>query len=179
MTTAGASVAVVVSVAAALAAASCGGGTRDARTPAPLAGRIVVQASIDRLALGMSPTEVRRIYGEPEAVKHYSESETGKPIDDWVYRRRSLVAEFREVRDGRLSLAGITTFSRRQRTESGIGVGSTEAELTREIDGADCGETDPGERWCTVGGGGRDAAQTVFVLRRGKVTEVRVLITFL
>jgi hypothetical protein len=144
----------------------------------PHPGLIVPQRSIDRLALGMTPAAVRRIYGKPDAVKQLSESETGKPINDWLYRKRGLTAEFRQVNGSRLSLAGVFTTSARHRTRSGGGVGSTERQLTGGLDGVHCGPTDPGQRWCTLGGGAIGSPQTVFVLRRGRVTEVRVILTF-
>lgn len=145
---------------------------------APRAGLIVPQRSIDRLALGMTPARVRELFGEPDSVEDFSESESGAPILDWRYHKRGITAEFRDVKGSRSTLAGIFTTSAHQRTASDRGVGSTEAELSHDLDGLDCGAADPGQRWCTLGGDSVGSAQTVFVIRRGAVTEVRVLITF-
>ena len=76
----------------------------------------------------MTPAEVRRLFGTPDRIQRLGESETGKPISDWTYRRHGLVAEFRLVKGSRLSLG--------------------------------------------------NSPQTVFVLRRGSVKEVRILIAF-
>jgi hypothetical protein len=138
----------------------------------------VPQRSIDRLALGLTPAQVRRVFGAPVRVKRLSESESGKPIVDWLYPERGMTAEFRRVKDGRMTLAGIFTTSADQRTASGDGVGSSEAQLARGLDGVDCGPGDPGQRWCTLGGESLGSPQTVFVLRGREVTEVRVLITY-
>jgi hypothetical protein len=138
----------------------------------------VPQHSIDRLYLGMASSQVRRLLGRPDRVEHSSESETGKPISDWVYRKSGLTAEFRRVKDGRVSLAGISTTSRGERTASGLGIDSTERELRRDLGAVQCISTDLGQRWCSIGKGALGSPETLFVLRRGRVTEVRVLITF-
>ena len=162
-----------------VAIVGCGKGSQTNRLArGATKGLIVPQQSIDKLKLGMTPAAVRQVFGKPDAVQQASESETGKPIDDWLYRRRGLTAEFRQVTNGRFSLAGVFTTSPQERSASGAGVGRTERQLKAALTGLDCGPGDPGERWCTVGGNTPDARQTVFFLRSGRVTEVRVLITY-
>lgn len=47
-----------------------------------------------------------------------------------------------------------------------------------KVAGLDCGDADA-ERWCTVGSGRPfGTPQTVFVLRRDRLREVRILLTF-
>lgn len=58
-------------------------------------GLIVPQRSIDRVSLGMTRSKVRHVYGAPTAVRSLAESETGKPIVQWTYRRQQLIVRFR------------------------------------------------------------------------------------
>lgn len=161
---------------AALALSGCTDNSSPGPSQQPQPGLIVPQRSIDRLALGMTPIEVRRLFGRPDSTDRASESETGKPIYIWTYREQGLRAAFR-ARSGRVSLDDIETTMSAHRTASGAGVASTEAELEASIDGLHCAPTNPGERWCTLGPATNGSPQTVFVIRRGKVTAVRVLIT--
>jgi len=168
-----------VFAAAALCAlpAGCGQDERDADPP-PRRGLIVPQRSIDTLALGMSAEDVRRLYGRPDTVKRFSASETGTPIEDWLYRHKGMTVELHRMGAGRFELKALFTTSAAQRTEAGAGVGSSLEEVTRAVDDIDCGREDPGERWCTLGGDAIGDPQTVFMLRRGKVFKVVVIETF-
>ena len=158
--------------------AGCGEDEREADPPPPRRGLIVPQQSIDTLVLGMSGDEVRRLYGRPDEVKRLAESEAGTPIHDWLYRDKGMTAEFRQTGAAKFELKGLFTTSAAQRTEDGAGVGSSEEEVTRAVDDLDCGPGDPGERWCTLDGDVIGTPQTIFVMRTGKVVEVRVLETF-
>lgn len=137
----------VLALAVSLGGCEGSGSVSVART-APRARLIVPQRSIDRLALGMTPARVRELYGEPDRVEDFSESESGSPILAWRYHKRGITAEFRDVKGTDSTLAGIFTTSAHQRTASEVGVGSTEAELSHNLDGLDCGPADPGQRWC-------------------------------
>ena len=164
-------------------AAAVGGCGDDGSTPATVttparSGVIVPQHSIDRLVLGMTPRRVRELYGRPDSVERSGESETGKPISTWRYTGRRLDAMFRHVDGHQFSLAGLFTTSPRQRTASGVRVGISERQLTRRLEGLDCGPTDPGQRWCTLGSGQDGKRQTLFVVRKDRVTEVRILLAF-
>ncbi len=142
------------------------------------AGRIVPQRSIDLLVLRMTPATVRARFGTPQRIRHLSESETGKPITKWIYSKREIVATFRQVKGKRKTLAGISTSSRKQSTRSGAKIGITESALRGKVAGLDCGGADA-ERWCTIGSGRPfGTPQTVFVLRRDRLREVRILLTF-
>jgi hypothetical protein len=151
--------------------AGCGGGGHDE----PRTGLIVPHHSIDRLELGMTEGQVQRLFGEPDSRVPLSESESGKPIVDWRYDKRGLKAEFREVKGDRLTLAGIFTTSPRERTKSGVGVGTSEDVLRKKLSGLDC---NPEPNWCTLGNGGIDSTQTIFAIKNGRVREAWVITAF-
>ena len=156
-------------------AAWAGGGP----SPKPRPGLIVPQKSIDVLALQMSPQTVKARLGRPQRVERSSESETGRPIYDWIYTRRKLVATFRRIKGKRLALAGISTTNTRQRTRHGGRVGLTAGTLRARVPGLDCRSNGGSERWCTLGASlPLGHPQTAFVLRKGRVREVSILITW-
>jgi len=159
---------------AAIFVAAPGEAAREGARP----GRIVPQRSIDVLVLGVRPATVRARFGKRQRVRHLSESGSGKPITAWVYSRRKIVASFRHVKSKRMTLAEISTTSRRQRTQSGARIGITESTLKEKVAGLDCGDADA-ERWCTIGRGlVHGKPQTVFVLRRDRLREVRIVLIF-
>lgn len=170
----------VVSAVLITTVAACGedeSTTSESATP-PRERLIVPQHSVDRLVLGMTPTQVHRAYGKPDVAMRSSESETGKPISEWRYKKRQITAQFRHVNADHFSLAGVATNSASQRTATGAGVGDSERALTRKLRGLDCGPADPGQRWCTLGRGTVGTRQTLFVVRKDVVTEVRTFIAF-
>jgi hypothetical protein len=171
-------VALLVGVVAATGGCGDDGSTAATVTTPAQSGLIVPQRSIDRLVLGMTPRRVRQLYGKPDSVQRSAESETGNPISTWRYTGRRIDAMFRNVNTSRFSLAGVFTTSARQRSASGAQVGISERQLTRRLDGLDCGPTDPGQRWCTLGSGRIGQRQTLFVVRKDRVTEVRIFIAF-
>ncbi len=156
----------------ALAATACG--TSDVSKPKP--GRIVLQKSIDRASLRMTPSAVRARLGSPQRTSRSSESETGRPIISWIFTRRRLVLKFRQLEDKGRRLTDISTTSPKRRTKGGARVGISEALLRKRVSGLDCFQMER-QRWCTLGSGaGRP--QTIFTLRRNRVTEVRIILTF-
>jgi len=149
----------------------------DATRPKAKPGLIVPQKSIDALTLGMTPEAVRARFGRPQRTERSSESETGHPIKSWLYTRRGIEAEFRRVKGQRLTLAGLSTTSSRLRTSGGARVGSSASALRARLSGLDCGDVQD-QRWCTIGSGRLGSRQTIFVLRNGRVREIRILVAF-
>jgi hypothetical protein len=168
-------------IAAAVVAGSCvvaGCGHDDAApAPAPRAGLIVPQHSVDSIALGMSQAQVRRLLGQPTNTVNLgvSDSETyaGQPIYEWRYPSRRLTVDFRSVKGRSLSVSAVETTSGRLRTESGAGVGVTQDELSARVEHLDCADS-----VCTLGGRTVDQPQTVFELRGDRVAVVRVTRVF-
>lgn len=93
-------------------------------------------------------------------------------------QRKALTATLRQVKRRRQTLAGLSTTSPKQRTKAGARVGSSAAALRVKVSGLDCSNVQ-GERWCTLGIDlPLGSPQTIFVLRHGRVREVRILLTF-
>lgn len=70
-----------------------------------------------------------------------------------------------------LTLGGIFTTSPRERTKSGVGVGTSEAVLRKKVSGLDC---NPEPNWCSLG----DSTQTIFALKSGRVREAWIITAF-
>ena len=129
---------------------------------------IVVQSSIRGVALGMTPAEVRTALGAPVASGVSPNPIIGKVR---IWRYAGLRIMFDSARAGRTVLA-ITSTSRDDRTVSGAGVGSREADVRRLVPGARC-MARYGYRSCTVGGGKAGQIVTDFSISgAGRVTRV-------
>jgi hypothetical protein len=111
----------------------------------PAGALIVVQRSIAGVRLGMTSKQVRAVLGRPDAVSYPKD-----PIQGTVKRYRyGLTRVFmHRGQDGRVYM--ITTRSQREKTSSGVGVGSSEASLHAHVSGVHC-ETSSGFRTCEVG----------------------------
>jgi hypothetical protein len=148
----------------------CGGdGDGGAGPSREQGGAIEPKQSIGGVRLGMAEAEVRALLGEPDAVKP-SELHGGWTL--WVYRDRRLRVTFEErVWDIRTTHPG-------DRTESGVGVGSTEREVQTAMPDVTCAPYGGPPRyrdWRTcVDTRGRRGPFTQFTLIRGRVTLVTV-----
>jgi hypothetical protein len=110
-------------------------------------------------------------------MRRYRESAAPKPLDEWLYRRPDLTAEFRLIDGRRFTLAAISTTGAGERTANGVGVGSSEAVLRQRLPTARCVAHDS-VRTCTTGGENLGDRQTDYTIRRGRVTEVNITIVF-
>jgi hypothetical protein len=125
------------------------------------AATIVVQRGIAGISIGMSQKKVRAVLGKPtKAFK--SKNAFGIYVE---YRYRKLVLDFQ----GPGPLSNISTTRRSERTSTGVGVGSTMAQVQTKVPGAHCKV-----QLCSVGNALPGKIVTTFYLRMGKVTQVSV-----
>lgn len=124
--------------------------------------RITVNRGIGDVGLGMTAAEVRRTLGRASL-----ETVSGRSRN-LVYRRRALVVT---LVGGRVVI--VATRSRRERTRSGVGVGSTRAVVRSRLRGERCG-TKAGVAFCRVGSVRPGRRSTTFQLERGRVVTVTI-----
>lgn len=116
------------------------------------------------VSLGQSQKQVKRKLGRPndaERDRRFREI-------DWFYDRRDLMVSFKERTRRVVSLV---TTNPRERTASGVGVGSTEEEVVAGVPRVSC-STRRGRRFCAVFGA---AAATFFGIEAGRVEVVTIL----
>lgn len=111
------------------------------------AARVVPQRSIRGVTIGMGSDQVRRIQRRRPDRSYTRLHPVLKRTLHWVYGRMTVV--FDGTKAGR-RVVTVTTTSRRDRTASGIRVGSTEAAVKRRVAGVVC-RTDLGYRRCVLG----------------------------
>jgi hypothetical protein len=136
-----------------------------ALAPAATEARIVPQRSIAGVHLGMTQARVRAVVGRPDHV--ISTRNAFGQYKVFLYRRRQLQVIFQ----GRDAVTSVATESRRERTRSGVGVGSSERGVRRGVRGVRC-ETIAATRSCHVGTLSAGRRVTDFLLRRGHVVRV-------
>lgn len=129
------------------------------------AATIVPQKGIAGVSIGMSQGKVRAVLGKPASVKHGS-NDFGKYT---VFKYRGLQVTFQ----GNATLTDVSTARTSERTASGVGVGSTEAQVKAKVKGVKCA-TDSGFRHCYLGKLTAGHRVTDFSIKRGKVTRVDV-----
>ncbi len=132
---------------------------------AAAAAAIVPQRGIAGVSLGMSQARVRAVLGPPVRVVRGS-NVFGRYTE---FRYRGLSVAFQ----GNTAVTGIDTTRRRERTATGVGVGSTEAQVKARVRGVRC-KTEFGFRHCFVGAFLPGRRVTDFVIRRGRVARVTV-----
>ena len=137
--------------------------------PAGAGGAIVLQRAIGGVSLGMTEAQVRAKVGRPASVKRGS-SEFGRWKELYY---RDLVVVFQSGR----KVTSVATTSRRERTRSGVGVGSTEAQLKSRIRGLRCRKA-AGLRHCRLGKARPGQRYTDFTVRKGRVVRVVVGVGF-
>ncbi len=110
------------------------------------AARIVPQKGIMGINLGMKGTRVIDKKGQPDGERVVHNEILGRQrVLRYHKTRVGLNGPHRSNR-----VIGITTKDRRQRTRSGVGVGSTEAEVKDGVQGIHC-RTESGSRHCFKG----------------------------
>ena len=126
---------------------------------------IVPQKGIAGVTVGMTPGKVKSVLGRPSSVKRGS-NDFGKYT---IYKYVGLVVEFQ----GNSKVTSVTTTRRSERTKSGAGVGSTEAQLKAGVKGLKC-MSGGGFRHCYLGKFSPGRRVTDFFLKHGKVSRVVV-----
>jgi hypothetical protein len=129
---------------------------------------IVPQQSIADVHLLMSAPGVRRVLGAPKSTKTLKD-ESGPPTPIRLMDYGKTKVYLSATADG--TVFSIMTTDRRQKTATGVGVGSTERALKRGVKSLHC--TAPGaNRACTVGRELAGKRVTRFVLSGGRVRQI-------
>ena len=137
---------------------------------APLAeSRIVVQRGIAGINLNMTRARVIQNKGQPDSQRIVSNEILGQVR---IMRYGRTRVSFNGTRNDSRAIS-VDTRSRRQRTRSGVGVGSTENQVKNRIQGVQC-RTESGTRHCFKGQFAAGERVTDFRIRQGRVSRVTV-----
>jgi hypothetical protein len=130
---------------------------------------IQVQRGISGVALNMSSARVKEALGTPAKVKH-GNNPFGT-FTQYLYRG-GITVTFQ----GNQNVTAVAITGKTDRTASGVGVGSTEAQVKHGVRGVRCdgGNHPDGTRSCHVGSFKPGKRVTDFLLRRGRVSRVTV-----
>ena len=135
---------------------------------APAAGAVIqLDRAISGARLGNTKAEVRAALGAPRSVTKFA-GEFG-PTTQYRYRGGLRVIFL----SGRVTLAGTTGLG--DRTNRGVGVGSTEQKVRDRVPGVTC-ETFEGTRICSRGAEQPGERGTFFFIDDGRVERVDVAI---
>ena len=127
----------------------------------PAGARIVPQRSIAGVELGMTRPQVRTVLGPPLRFV-VGTNDFGHFIVMRYFRLRVTL-------QGDTTVTAVQTTRRSERTRSGVGVGSTRAEVDARVLNTRCSR-----RECVIGRFRAGQRVTVFRLFRGRVTSVLV-----
>ena len=134
---------------------------------APAQAVIRPQKGMAGVRLGMSQTEMRARLGEPMRTKQ-GQNDFG-PYTQFIYPH-SIAITFQ----GNRNVTGISTRGRTERTERGVGVGSTETAVKAKVGHVHC-ETISGSHMCHVGSFQAGHRVTVFLIsKHGFVVSITV-----
>ncbi|HEY1596370.1 MAG TPA: hypothetical protein VGF74_13315 [Thermoleophilaceae bacterium] len=134
---------------------------------APAGAVIRPQKGMAGVRLGMSQTQMRDVLGEPSMAKQ-GDNDFG-PFTQFIYPH-SITVTFQ----GNRHVTGISTRGRTEKTERGVGVGSTEAAVKAKVGHVRC-ETISGKPTCHVGSFAAGHRVTVFLISKtGNVSTITV-----
>jgi hypothetical protein len=126
---------------------------------------IVPQKGIAGVNIGMSQAKVRMLLGKPAKVKHGTDS--FGPYTQFKYAGLTVMFQ------GNKRVTQITTTRSSEKTTTGAGVGSTEAQLRAKVKGLTC-KTESGSRHCYLGSFKPHERVTDFSIKKGRVFRVVV-----
>lgn len=134
---------------------------------APASSSVRINVGIDGVKIGQTQAQVRANLGKPTRTVRGTDQVSSFTV--FHYTALKMVVRFQD----NTSVTNITTTGRGDRTATGVGVGSTEAEVKKGVKGVKCERVDSARRICLifVNSSGRG---TTFRLTRDKVTEVNV-----
>jgi hypothetical protein len=125
------------------------------------------QKGMAGVRLGMSQTQMKDVLGVPVRTKQ-AQNDFG-PYTQFIYPH-SITVTFQGNRD----ITGISTRGRTEKTERGVGVGSSETAVRAKVGHVHC-ETISGSHTCHVGSFRAGHRVTVFLMsKRGIVVSVTV-----
>jgi hypothetical protein len=127
-----------------------------------------INVGIDGVKLGQSQAAVRAAAGRPGRIVR--DINDFGPYTEFFYGP----AKLRVVFQGDEAVSSITTTGLGDRTVTGVGVGSSEAQLRAGLRGERCEAAGPGRRICTVGTHGIGLRVTTFRLWARHVYSVSV-----
>lgn len=125
-------------------------------------GKLLVSRGITDARLGMTQRDLDRRLGAPDSTADQRSTRV------LVYVRRRLVVTLLR---GRVTL--VSTQDARERTARGIGVGSTERQVSGRVRGTRCA-TRARVRFCRTGSVRRGRRSTTFLMVRGRVATVSI-----
>jgi hypothetical protein len=128
-------------------------------------GAILPQKGIAGVNIGMSQGKVRSVLGAPVSVRH-GKNDFGKFT---MFRYAGLHVIFQ----GNSAVTDVSTTRKSERTGSGAGVGSTEAQVKAKVAGVKC-KIENGFHHCFVGRFLPGKRVTDFLFKNGRVTRVDV-----
>ncbi len=131
---------------------------------------IVPQKSIAGAKLGLTRAQVEAQLGPPNRVKFRTSESYGFSWRDLVYSRVT-VSVFLPSNGSRVF--GLTTKSKLERTTSGVGIGSTRAQVKAGLKGETC-RREFGLHHCWKGSWDMGKAVTDFRLVHGRVSKITI-----
>jgi hypothetical protein len=137
---------------------------------APAAATIVPQEGMLGIELRQTLTQVRSELGAPDGILFVENDIVGRQRI-YIYGRSRVIFDS-DQRNARV--LSINTTSRRERTASGVGVGSTRGDVKRNVRGARC-KVEFGVDHCYRGSFQPGRRVTDFLInRRGRVSRVTI-----
>jgi hypothetical protein len=136
--------------------------------PAAAGAKIQIDRGIAGVRLDNSRAEVRSALGAPDS-RRSGTNPFGRFVE-WRFR-----GDIRVIFQGRRRVTSVSTTGLGDRTDRGIGVGSTQRAVRRRVPGVRC-ETFADVRSCHTGVLEAGRRVTDFQIRRGRVTRATVAI---
>jgi hypothetical protein len=138
----------------------------------PAQAKVVPGKGMAGVRIGMLEDAVVAKLGKPDSRRTVSD-DFGPHLRLRYASHGGLRLVLRENEDGDMELFQIRTAGTKERTKEGVGVGSSERQLKRRLEGERC-ETISGHRSCTLGSFLIGRVVTDFVIRSKHVVSVTV-----